>query len=61
MWDVLLVVGQIDIVVLQACNMAKLYWRVKRDGKWTYVAFSPLNTLPTNKTTSGWKYSEEEE
>ncbi|MDC3333063.1 hypothetical protein OAV62_02370 [bacterium] len=41
--------------------MAKLYWRVKRDGKWTYVAFSPLNTLPTNKTTSGWKYSEEEE
>ncbi len=25
--------------------MAKLYWRVKRDGKWTWIAASDDNTL----------------
>ena len=24
--------------------MAKLYWRIKRDGKWTWVAATPENT-----------------
>lgn len=24
--------------------MAKLYWRIKRDGKWTWIAATPENT-----------------
>jgi hypothetical protein len=24
--------------------MAKLYWRIKRDGKWTWAASTPENT-----------------
>jgi hypothetical protein len=24
--------------------LAKLYWRIKRDGKWTWVAATPENT-----------------
>ena len=24
--------------------MAKLYWRIKRDGKWTWTAATPENT-----------------
>ena len=24
--------------------MAKLYWRIKRNGKWTWVAATPANT-----------------
>lgn len=25
--------------------MAKLYWRIKRNGKWTWVAFTPENSM----------------
>lgn len=25
--------------------MAKLYWRIKRNGKWTWVAATPENTM----------------
>lgn len=41
--------------------MAKLYWRVKRDGKWTWVAADERNTMDDD----GWfpllTYKEEEE
>jgi len=37
--------------------MAKLYWRIKKDGKWTWVAFSPTNAESSFKTPSGWVYS----
>ncbi len=30
--------------------MAKLYWRVKRDGKWTWVAATDSNTMEDEKT-----------
>lgn len=30
--------------------MAKLYWRVKRDGKWTWVAATERNTMDDD----GW-------
>ena len=37
--------------------MAKLYWRVKKNGKWTWVAFSKANAVASFKTASGWTYS----
>lgn len=37
--------------------MAKLYWRVKKNGKWTWVAFSKDNCEASFKTPSGWIYS----
>jgi len=29
--------------------MAKLYWRVKRDGKWTWIAATDSNTMEDGK------------
>ena len=41
--------------------MAKLYWRVKRDGKWTWIAATERNT----QDDDGWfpllTFREEEE
>jgi len=41
--------------------MAKLYWRVKRDGKWTWIAADERNTIDDD----GWfpllTFQEEEE
>ena len=39
--------------------MAKLYWRVKRDGKWTWVAATMANTAGYDP--GDWYYQEEEE
>jgi len=44
--------------------MAKLYWRVKRDGKWTWVAATDSNTMEDDETmelVSALFYVEEEE
>ncbi len=41
--------------------MAKLYWRVKRDGKWTWVAATLSNTVPGFGDPSDLKYLKEEE
>lgn len=44
--------------------MAKLYWRVKRNGKWTWVAFTKDNSNVDFTSKSGWSFSnklEEEE
>ncbi len=30
--------------------MAKLYWRVKKDGKWTWVAACDSNTVEDEET-----------
>ena len=35
----------------------KLYWRVKKDGKWTWVAFTKDNSKMSFETPSGWIYS----
>ena len=26
-------------------DMAKLYWRIKKDGKWTWLSAQPWNTM----------------
>jgi hypothetical protein len=40
--------------------MAKLYWRVKKNGKWTWVAFTHGNSEASFKTPSGWTYSNQD-
>lgn len=40
--------------------MAKLYWRVKRNGKWTWVAFEKSNSTVDFESPSGWRYVEGE-
>lgn len=37
--------------------MAKLYWRVKKNGKWTWEPFTKDNSEASFKTSSGWMYS----
>ena len=39
--------------------MAKLYWRVKRDGKWTWVATTMANTIPGYGNPGDLEYQEE--
>lgn len=34
--------------------MAKLYWRVKKNGNWTWVAWSPDNSTQSYDSPSGW-------
>ena len=42
--------------------MAKLYWRIKRDGKWTWVAATSTNTIGMNEYDPElMAYQEEEE
>ena len=45
--------------------MAKLYWRVKRDGKWTWIAATDSNTMEDDKimelSVPALFYVEEEE
>ena len=33
-----------------AYNMAKLYWRIKKDGRWTWVAANDSNTVEDDDT-----------
>jgi hypothetical protein len=40
--------------------MAKLYWRVKRNGTWTWVAWSPDNSAQSESEPSGWSCTIEE-
>jgi len=42
-------------------NMAKLYWRIKKNGKWTWEAFDSNNSHVDYKSSSGWSYSRTEE
>lgn len=48
-----------------AVYMAKLYWRIKVNQKWTWVAFTKANSTVDFSSPSGWSYSnnskEEEE
>jgi hypothetical protein len=39
--------------------MAKLYWRVKRDGKWTWIAADDSNTDLSIPYAVMWKEEEE--
>jgi len=41
--------------------MAKLYWRVKREGKWTWVATTMANTIPGYGDPDDLEYQEEGE
>jgi hypothetical protein len=41
--------------------MAKPYWRVKRKGKWTWVAAQVIPMFTTNMRTAIKPYVEEEE
>jgi hypothetical protein len=41
--------------------MAKLYWRVKRDGKWTWLAATDRNTMFDCDEIDDVYYREEEE
>lgn len=41
--------------------MAKLYWRVKKNGKWTWIAVTMHNTFNFYKLNDVDYYSEEEE
>ena len=41
--------------------MAKLYWRIKRNEKWTWVATTMANTVPGYGDPSDLNYQEEEE
>lgn len=38
--------------------MAKLYWRVKRDGKWTWIAFDKKNSRVDYSSSSGWAFDD---
>jgi len=40
---------------------AKLYWRVKKNGKWTWEAFSNDNSKVDYRSNSGFSYSKKEE
>jgi len=41
-------------------NMAKLYWRIKKNGKWTWVATTKGNTVSGYGDPSDLEYKEEE-
>jgi len=41
--------------------MAKLYWRIKRNGKWTFVAMTDENTIFCCDESSEYKALVEDE
>ena len=41
--------------------MAKLYWRVKRNGKWTWIAATKDNTIPGIGAPEDLLFAQEEE